>query len=159
MFRWLWTKTKAVWERAKAERAEPKEIGWAVAIGVFVGCSPSIPFHTVVALAAATLFKKNRLFTWMGSRVCNAVTLPFIAIAEVQVGHRLRTGEWMTIDRHDVLDQVAALLVDWMLGLLPVGGAMALLFGVLAWQLALRRDRRRAAAAALRASEEAGTIG
>lgn len=156
-FRWLWEKTKLIWQRAKSERAEPKEIGWAIAIGVFVGCSPSIPFHTAVALAAATLFKKNRLFTWIGSRLCNALTLPFIAIAEIQVAHRVRTGDWMSIDREHVLDQIPALLLDWCLGLIPVGGGLALVFGLAAWQVALRRDRRRAAA--LRAAEEPGTIG
>jgi len=155
-FRWLWEKTRLLWQRAKSERAEPKEIGWAIGIGVFVGCSPSIPFHTVVALAAATLFRKNRLFTWLGSRICNFVTLPFIATAEVQVAHRVRTGEWMTIDREHVLDQVPTLLVDWLLGMIPVGGILALVLGVTAWQLARRRDRRRAAA--LRAAEETGTI-
>lgn len=156
-FRWLWEKTKLLWQRAKSERAEPKEIGWAVAIGVFVGCSPALGFHTGVALFAATLFKKNRLFTWIGSRLCNALTLPFIAIAEVQVAHRVRAGVWLDIDRHHVLQQVPTLMLDWCLGLFPVGGGLAALFGLIAWQLAVRRDRRRAAAA-LRAAEETGTI-
>ena len=92
MFRRLWDRIKRLWSLAKSERASPREIGWAVAIGAFAGCTPAIGFHGGLALALATLFKKNRLFAWLGSRISNMVFLPFIVIAEVQVAHYARTG-------------------------------------------------------------------
>jgi uncharacterized protein (DUF2062 family) len=157
LFRWLWKKIKALWQLAKSERASPTEIGWAIGLGVFVGCSPALGFHGAVALAAATIFRKNRLFTWIGSRMSNILILPFIAIAEVQISHRLRTGTWLAIDPKTILDQRSALLLDWILGMFPVGGVLGALFGVLAWRLALRRDRKREAAA-LPATEGPGSI-
>lgn len=164
MFGWLWRKIKRLWHLAKNERATPREIGWAVGLGVFIGCTPALGFHTVVVLAAASLFKLNRLFAWIGSRSSNALILPFIILLEIQVAHLLRTGSWATIDWRSIrldraFEQLAPLLLDWFLGTIPVGGFLGAVFGLLAYRLARARDRRRAAAAALQESEQTGTIG
>ncbi|MFO0741410.1 MAG: DUF2062 domain-containing protein [Labilithrix sp.] len=167
MFGWLWRKIKRLWELAKNERATPQQIGWAIFLGVFVGCTPALGFHTVVVLAAASLFKLNRLFAWIGSRSSNALVLPFIILLEIQVAHFARTGTWASIDwRHIELEhafqQLAPLLLDWILGTIPVGCVFGALFGLLAFRLARRRDRRKAAAAAaaaLQEREQTGTIG
>jgi uncharacterized protein (DUF2062 family) len=163
LFGWLWRKTKTLWQLAKSERATPKEIGWAIFLGVFCGCTPALGFHTVVVLAAATLFKVNRLFAWIGSRSSNALILPFIIIAEIQIAHIVRTGSWATLDRHTIdwehpFQSVGPLVLDWFLGTIPVGCALGAVFGLGAWRLALMRDRRKAAANALRDAERTGTI-
>lgn len=164
MFGWLWRKMRTLWQLAKSERATPREIGWAIFLGVFVGCTPALGFHTVVVLGAASLFKLNRLFAWIGSRSSNALVLPFIIIAEIQVAHLVRTGSWATLDRKTIdfehpFRSVGPLLLDWLLGTIPVGCALGALLGLLAWRFALARDRRRAAAAALQEPERPGTIG
>lgn len=140
----LWEKIKALWKLARSERASPREIGWAVAIGAFAGCTPAMGAHGWLAIGLATLFKKNRLFAWLGSRISNMIILPFIAIAEVQVAHRLRTGEWAVLERATVLEKAPSLLLDWCLGTIPVGIAIGAFFGLLAWGIAALRDRRRA---------------
>jgi uncharacterized protein len=148
LLRRIWDKLKRLWTLAKSERATPREIGWAVAIGAFAGCTPAVGFHGALAIGLATLLKKNRLFAWLGARISNMVFLPFIVIAEVQVAHYLRTGTFQTLDREHAIDQAGALLLDWFLGLIPVGGAIAAVMGIASWALALRRDRRKAARAA-----------
>lgn len=148
MFQRLWQRIKALWLAIKSERATPREIGWAVAIGAFAGCTPAVGIHGLLAIALASVFRKNRLFAWLGSRISNMVFLPFIAIAEVQISHVIRTGRWVTLDREHALDQAGSLLLDWCLGTIPVGAVIAALMGVLGWALARWRDRRRAAAAA-----------
>ncbi len=163
MFRRLWEKLKTIWKLAKSERASPREIGWAVAIGAFAGCTPAIGVHGPLAIGLATLFKKNRLFAWLGSRISNMVFLPFIAIAEVQVSHRVRTGEWVKIDRESALEQAGTLFLDWCLGTIPVGIVIGFLMGITSWAFARRRDRRRAeqeaaAAAATRSTSEGSGI-
>jgi uncharacterized protein (DUF2062 family) len=152
LFRRLWEKIKTLWKLAKSERASPREIGWAVAIGGFAGCTPAIGVHGPLALGLATVLKKNRLFAWLGSRISNMVFLPFIALAEVQISHRIRAGTWLQLDRDNVLDQGGTLLLDWCLGTIPVGAFIGLLMGLVSWGVAHARDRRRAereAAAAL----------
>ncbi len=139
----VWARTRDIWRRARNERASPREIGFAVGIGVFAGCTPALGFHGPAALALATLLRLNRLWAWLGSRVANVVTLPFIVYAEVQVSHHLRTGAWMTLDREHVLEQWRSLLLDWMIGLLPVGGGLGLALGLLAFLVSTLRSRPR----------------
>ena len=143
MFRRLWQKIKALWARAKSERATPHEVGWAVAIGAFAGCTPAIGIHGWLAIGLATLARKNRLFAWLGSRISNMIMLPFITLAEVQVAHRLRFGVFLDLTRHNVIDQAPSLLVDWCLGMFPVGGAIAIVMGFASYGVARRRDTRR----------------
>ena len=152
-FRRLWARTRALWQRAKNERASPGQIGWAVGVGVFAGCTPALGFHGPVALTLATVFKLNRMWAWLGSRVANVVTLPFIVYAEVQLSHRLRTGVWMTLDRQHILDGWRTLLVDWLIGLLPVGGALGVTMGVVAFVFFSWRARQKAARAEREAAQ------
>jgi uncharacterized protein (DUF2062 family) len=141
---------KLLWKLAKSERATPREIAWAVAIGAFAGCTPAIGFHGPLAMGLATLARKNRLFAWLGSRISNMVFLPFIALAEVQLSYRVRTGAWLVIDRDHILEQAPHLLLDWCIGMVPVGGAIGLVMGLVAYAFAARRD----AAAARKLREE-----
>jgi uncharacterized protein (DUF2062 family) len=135
-----------VWQLAKNERAEPRAIGWAVAVGVFVGCTPALGLHGGIAVAAATLLRLNRLWAFLGSRVSAFFILPFITYAEVELAHILRTGAWVTLDREHVVDQAKELLLDWCIGTLPVGGALAVALGLAAYAVARRRASIRAAA-------------
>lgn len=167
MFRRLWTKIKAIWKAAKEERASPRELFWAVFLGIFAGCTPAVGFHGPLALGLATLFKKNRLWSWLGSRISNMVFLPFIAYVEVQVAHRLRTGEWATIlierNAERAIDQAKTLLLDWCLGTIPVGIVAGLLFGAIAyvWQGArlAKRAKLEAKEEAVKEAKEAGSEG
>lgn len=144
VFRRLWQKIKALWLLAKNERASRWEIFWAVFIGAFAGCTPAVGFHGALAIAIATVVKKNRLFAWLGSRISNMVFLPFITYAEVQIAHRVRVGTWVDIsfDREHALEQAGALFLDWCLGTIPVGIVIGALTGLLGLAWAWRRDKR-----------------
>ena len=157
MFRRLWQKLKLLWRLAKSERATPREIGWAVAIGAFAGCTPAVGVHGPLAMGLATLARKNRLFAWLGSRISNMVFLPFIALAEVQLSHRLRTGTFVDLTRGDILSQAPHLLLDWCLGCFPVGAAAGIVMGLAAYAFAHHRDARRARAAAAAAATAAAS--
>ncbi len=126
----------ALWLLARSERATPRQIGMAVAVGTFMGCSPALGFHGWLAVGAATVLRLNRLYCWVGSRISNLVTLPWIVIAEVQVSHRLRTGEWLALRADEVLAHGRDLLLDWVLGMFPVGGGLSLVVGLGAYWLA-----------------------
>ncbi len=144
MFRRLWAKIKQLWKLAKEERASPRELFWAVFLGVFAGCTPAVGIHGWVAVGLATLFRKNRLWSWIGSRISNMVFLPFIAIAEVQIAHRLRVGAWVDLDREHALEQAGTLLLDWCLGTIPVGIVLGALLGAVAYLWQKRRLAKKA---------------
>lgn len=149
MFRRLLLRIQTLWRLAKNERASPKELAWAIALGVFAGCTPAVGVHGWVAIGLATILKKNRLFSWIGSRISNILILPWIVIAEVQLSHRLRTGSFVELHERDALEKAPALLVDWILGCIPVGIALAALVAVPSFYALRFRDRRRAAREAL----------
>jgi uncharacterized protein (DUF2062 family) len=143
VLRRLRKKLTCLWALAKSERATPREIGWAVAIGAFAGCTPAMGFHGPLAVALATFFKKNRLFAWLGSRLSNVFILPFIVFAEVQIAHRLRTGAWAELDRKHVIKEAPSLFLDWCLGTIPVGLFLAAVLGLCAAAWARRREALR----------------
>lgn len=137
--RW-WAKVREIWRKARSEHASPKQIGLAFGVGAFCGCTPAIGFHGWVAIAAATLFKLNRLWSWLGSRISNIVILPFIVYAEIYVAHRIRTGEIIVFDRKHVIAEAHLLLLDWILGCVPVGLAIGIVLGAIGYAVArLRR--------------------
>ena len=137
-----WESTKRVYRKALDERASPREIGWAVAIGVLIGCSPALGLHGWLALGAATALRKNRLFCWLGSRVCNVLTLPFVILAEIETARLIRTGHLVALDRSTILEHAPSLIGDWFLGLVPVGGVLAVTLGLGAFAVASLRFRR-----------------
>jgi len=141
-WRRFWERARDLWERAKREHSTPREVGWSVAIGVFCGCTPFIGLHMWMALGLATVFRLNRLWAFVGSRVSSNVVFAWLAFSEVEVAHRLRTGAWEQLAPEDVLSQSRQLLGDWLLGSILVGGALAAVLGLLAYRAA-RGWRRR----------------
>jgi uncharacterized protein (DUF2062 family) len=133
------TELRRLWDRARSERASPPQVGLAVAVGVFAGVTPAVGFHGWIAVGLATVLRLNRLFAFLGSRISNFVLLPWIVLAEIEIAHRWRTGAFLPMAPHDALAQGPQLLVDWALGTLPIGAALATTLGVLAYLVARRR--------------------
>ena len=137
----VWLRIRDLWRRARREHSTPREVGWSVAIGVFCGCTPFVGLHMWMALGLATALRLNRLWAFLGSRISSNVILAWIAFAEIELAHRLRTGEWIPLAPADVLAHGWQLFDwhlfgDWLLGAVLVGAVLAALLGALAYGLA-----------------------
>lgn len=130
-------RSRRLWERAKREHSTPREVGWSVGLGVFCGCTPFLGLHMWIALGLASLFRLNRLWAFLGSRVSSNVIFAWIAFVEIEAAHRLRTGEWAPLTPHEALTHGRALLHDWLLGAALVGALLGAVFGLLAYRAAL----------------------
>jgi uncharacterized protein (DUF2062 family) len=130
---------RVLWDRARNERASPREIGWAFGMGVFIGFSPFVGVHLGMAFLVATVLRLNRLWTMAGSRVSITPLLITVAFLEVEAAHRLRTHEWVTVTPHEVLGHGREFLVDWCLGACLVATPIAAVAGLVAYVLARRR--------------------
>ncbi len=148
-FRRYLERLRALWQWAKREHASPREVGWSVAIGVFCGCTPFIGLHMWMALGITTLFRLNRLWSFIGSRVSTSVMLYVLAFGEIELGHRLRSGAWVHMAPREVFAQARPLFGDWLLGSVVVGAALGALLGLVAHQLARRAVSRRRLAGSL----------
>ena len=58
--------------------ANPKEIALGFALGLFVGMTPVMGFHTVIAVFFATMFKWNKISAALAVWITNPVTAPVI---------------------------------------------------------------------------------
>jgi uncharacterized protein (DUF2062 family) len=136
-------RARAVWDWARREHATPREIGWSVGIGVFCGCTPFYGLHMWMALGITTLFRLNRLWAFIGSRVSTNVVLYAIVFSEIELGHRLRSGAWVRMAPREVFDHARQLLGDWLIGSAIVGTGLGALLGLVAYVVATRAVSRR----------------
>lgn len=65
----------------------PEEIARAMALGVFIGVTPTIPFHTALIMVICLLFRQNITAAILGATIIsNPVTIPFLYLAGYEVG-------------------------------------------------------------------------
>ena len=131
------------------ERATPRELGWAVALGVFLGAVPLIACHTLAILIAAALLRLNRVAAVAASQFCMPPVVPALCI---EVGYFLRHGRFLTLKGAEHLSDASFLqlgymglerLWEWLLGSLVVGPALALVLGLMTYAAARAVERAR----------------
>jgi hypothetical protein len=71
-----------------------------------------------------------------------------VVFAEIEVAHRLRTGQWLRLVASEAVARGPELLGDWAVGAVVVGGALAVAATVVAYGLASAAARRPVPAAA-----------
>jgi len=59
-------------------RGHPHELAFGMAFGIFIGMTPTIPFHTIFAVALALIFKASKITAAVGTWICNPVTIYLI---------------------------------------------------------------------------------
>jgi hypothetical protein len=74
-------------EKIKRLHGNPHYVALGMAIGVFVAITPTIPFHTILAVGLAVLFKASKPAAIIGVWVSNPFTVIFLYIACYKVGH------------------------------------------------------------------------
>ncbi len=110
----------------------PEEIARSMALGVFIGVTPTIPFHTALVMVSCLVFRQNITAGMLGATIIsNPLTIPFFYLAEYELGIAvlgLDPNPFVLAD-HDVR---AILEIGWhILYPLVVGGLiLACLFAV-----------------------------
>lgn len=77
---------KNIAARFKQLRGDPHYISMGMAIGVFIGVTPTFPFHTTLALALATILRGSRPAAALGVWFGNPVTMPLFYIGSYKAG-------------------------------------------------------------------------
>jgi len=131
------------------ERATPRELGFAVALGVFLGAVPLIACHTLAILIAAALLRLNRVAAVAASQFCMPPLVPALCI---EAGYFMRHGRFLTLKGAEHLSGASWVelgymglerLWEWLLGSLVVGTALALVLGLLTYATARAVERAR----------------
>ena len=83
------TSLKKGYRRFLKIRGHPNEIALGLALGLFVGMTPSMGFHTAIAVFIAALFKWNKISAAVGVWITNPLTAPFIYSVNYFIGAKL----------------------------------------------------------------------
>lgn len=74
-------------EKVKNLNGEPHYVALGMAIGVFVAVTPTIPFHTFLAVSLAILLRASKSAAILGVWISNPFTVVFLYFACYKTGH------------------------------------------------------------------------
>lgn len=119
-------------------RGLPEEIAKGVALGIFIGMTPTFGFQMAIALFFAYLLKENRLAAILGVWITNPVTAPVIYSIEYEMGRILLSLPRASLPAEFTWGAYADLGWDIMYPLW-VGGTLAgVILGALSYFVTLR---------------------
>ena len=72
--------------KIKRLQGNPHYIAMGMAIGVFIGVTPTIPFHTALAIALAFVLRGSKPAAAIGVWIANPLTIPLFYYASYRVG-------------------------------------------------------------------------
>jgi len=103
---------------------DPRKLAWGMALGIFIGITPTVPFHFVSVLFLAPLLRISPVTAVLGIQICNPLTLAPFYLAAYKVGHFfLHRGAPLRLPETYTLDNLMEVL--WRGGLaLQVGGVI-----------------------------------
>ena len=76
--------------RVRRLRGSPRDLAGGIAVGILIGLTPTIPFHTflilIVAFLTRTSFIAGVISSWI---VCNPFTAPFVYYISTVIGNHI----------------------------------------------------------------------
>ena len=131
---------RTFYERFLSLKGEPAQIASGLAIGVFVGVTPTIPFHTAIIVLIGLLFRQNITAGYLGAWIIsNPLTVPLLYVSQYELGRFLLGMERSRFVLTDhTLGSITALGWEILLPLLTGGILMAPFFAVPAYFVARR---------------------
>ena len=148
---YLKKKTSQFIESIKQLKGDPNFIASGMAIGIFIGITPTFPFHTVLAVALAFIFRASKAAAAIGVWIGNPLTIPFIYMGSYKTGS-LILGTSIPFDtKYTTLTELTKLGIDATLALITGGIIIGIVPAVAAYFLTRRfvkkfRSRRRLSA-------------
>ena len=119
-------------------RGSPEEIAKGVALGIFIGMTPTFGFQMAIALFFATLLRENRLAAVLGVWVTNPVTAPVIYGIQYEMGRILLKLPRVSLPQEFTWSAYTNLGWDIMYPLWVGGVVSGIILGALSYFITLR---------------------
>jgi uncharacterized protein (DUF2062 family) len=106
----------------------------AIAVGVFVGCSPFYGFHLAICWVLGWVLRLNRLKMYLAANVSNPLLAPALILSELQVGAWIRRGQFHQLTLETVRSTDPWTFgADTLVGSAIVGALLAAIVGLATW--------------------------
>jgi glycosyltransferase involved in cell wall biosynthesis len=123
--------------------ASPARLATAGAMGVFLGALPLIALHTAAILFASGYFRLNKIAALGASQLCMPPLVPALCI---ETGYFLRHGRLLTeVSLKTLGYEGLERILEWVLGSLLLGPALAVAVGGLVYGIAIFVKREKSA--------------
>jgi len=129
---------KALFVRLKELQGDPRYIAIGMAIGVFVGVTPTIPFHTVIALALAFIFRGSTPAAAIGVWFANPVTIPIFYIGSFKLGMLILNKPIPFDVKFESITELMSLGLDVTIAMIVGGAILGILPAIIAYILTYR---------------------
>ncbi len=122
----------------------PRDLARATFLGVLIGLSPYIGFHTYIALFCSTFFNLPVYPLILGAYITNPITIPFIYGATTKFGAFILgrkiiiPDDWSSINLSNVKDFFESILLPFIVGTHVIGLIAAILSYLIVYFIATR---------------------
>jgi uncharacterized protein (DUF2062 family) len=117
----------------RSMQAARSKFAAGLALGVFIACLPAYGFQSVLSLFAARRFKLHPLSVLAGSHLSTPPVSPILIVISLALGHFLLHGTWPRLSAWHFSSAsitpaiLRSLLLEWIIGGIALGAALALL--------------------------------
>lgn len=153
-------------------KGSPRQISLGLSLGIFIGMTPFLGFHTIAAVVLAATFRWSKIASVAGVFITNPVTAPFIYPFTYKLGSSMikfsdqsRWGNLFETDGFiNLIKHSPMILADMFFGGVIIGLPLAVIAYYLAFntinrarkRMDLRRNRRIAKRAAILGERRSG---
>jgi uncharacterized protein len=120
-------------DRAKKLQGDPHYIAMGMAIGVFVSLTPTIPFHTIIAVALAFIVKGSKPAAAVGVWFSNPVTIPFFYLGSYRMGMSLLGKSIPFNTKYESVSELMKLGMDVTVAMIVGGVILGIIPGIAAY--------------------------
>jgi uncharacterized protein (DUF2062 family) len=124
---------KAFWNKVKKLQGEPRYIATGMAIGVFIGITPTIPFHTAIAIALAFILKGSKPAAAIGVWIANPITIPIFYIGSFKVGTLLLNKPIPFDVKFESIQELLSLGLDVTIAMVVGGAILGIVPGIISY--------------------------
>ena len=125
-------------DRIKKLQGDPRYIAMGMAIGVFVGVTPTIPFHTIIAIALAFVLKGSKPAAAIGVWFANPITIPIFYVGSFKLGTLILNKPIHFDVKFESIKELMNLGLDVTIAMVVGGALLGILPAILAYILTYR---------------------
>jgi len=125
-------------KKIRTLQGDPHYIALGMAVGVFMGITPTVPLQTIIAVVLALILKASKPAAVIGTLTANPLTLPVFYIGSYKVGKFLLGDPIPTDIQYESVAAFLKLGTDMTIAMLAGGVLLGLVPGIATYFIALK---------------------